>query len=288
MLSLTIPWIWSHPLASRHRLDAYRNYLWWQLQRRLMDQPYQLDWVNGSTLIFSPRMHGATGNFYAGLHEWPDMPFVLHLLRAGDHMLDIGSNVGSYTVLAAAAIGASCTACEPVHLALSGLRANIAANSIEHLVSIVEACIGAEHGEVRFTTDAGPMNCLVSVADATLADSCSTQVVLSLPVDAIPAASGACCWKVDVEGLEAQVLRGARNTLRSQVLQAILLENRSDDVASTMGEHGFTPCNYDPWNRRLLPGQPSSGANQIWVRDLDWVGDRLQSAPAFHVFSEEI
>lgn len=34
------------------------------------------------------------------------MAFVLHLLRPSDHVLDIGSNVGTYSVLAAAAIGA--------------------------------------------------------------------------------------------------------------------------------------------------------------------------------------
>ena len=211
------------------------------------------------------------------------MPFVLHLLRPGDHMLDIGSNVGSYTVFAAAAIGSSCTACEPVLLALNGLRANVAANGVESLVDIVEACIGAEAGEVLFSTDAGPMNCVMS--DANLG---SSQLVLSLPVDALPKASAACCWKVDVEGLEAQVLRGAIKTLQSPVLQAILLENRGDDIAKTMVELGFTPCNYDPWNRLLQPWQSSSGANQIWVRNLDWVEDRLQSAPGFRVFHEVI
>ncbi len=55
-----------------------------------------------------------------------------------------------------------------------------------------------------------------------------------------------------------------------------------------MIELGFTPCNYDPWNRLVQPWQSSSGANQIWVRNLDWVEDRLQSALAFRVFHEVI
>jgi hypothetical protein len=67
-----------------------------------------------------------------------------------------------------------------------------------------------------------------------------------------------------------------------------LLENRGDDIANTMIELGFTPCNYDPWNRLVQPWQSSSGANQIWVRNLDWVEDRLQSALAFRVFHEVI
>ena len=45
-------------------------------------------------------MHGVTGNVYCGLHDFAEMSFMLHLLRAGDLFADIGANVGSYTVLA--------------------------------------------------------------------------------------------------------------------------------------------------------------------------------------------
>jgi len=48
-----------------------------------------------------PRPHRATGRIsYCGLHGMARYAFVLHLLRPGGHLADIGANVGSYTVLA--------------------------------------------------------------------------------------------------------------------------------------------------------------------------------------------
>ena len=44
-------------------------------------------------------MTGATGNVYCGLHEFEDMALVLHALRPRDLFVDVGANVGSYTVL---------------------------------------------------------------------------------------------------------------------------------------------------------------------------------------------
>ena len=52
-------------------------------------------------------MTGATGNIYAGLHEFVDMAFCLHLLRSGDLFVDVGANIGSYTVLASKVAGAN-------------------------------------------------------------------------------------------------------------------------------------------------------------------------------------
>ena len=57
-------------------------------------------WIGGQRLAFQRGMTGATGNFYVGLHEFADMMLPLHFLREGDLFLDIGANVGSYTVLA--------------------------------------------------------------------------------------------------------------------------------------------------------------------------------------------
>ena len=52
-------------------------------------------------------MIGATGNLFCGLHEIEDMGFVLHFLRSDDIFLDVGVNVGTYTVLAAGVAGSS-------------------------------------------------------------------------------------------------------------------------------------------------------------------------------------
>lgn len=51
-------------------------------------------------------MTGATGNIYVGLHEFEDMAFLLHVLRRTDLFVDVGANIGSYTILAGGAAGA--------------------------------------------------------------------------------------------------------------------------------------------------------------------------------------
>ncbi len=72
------------------------------------------------------RMSGATGNLGVGLHEFVDMAFVVHFLREGDLFLDIGANVGSFTVLAAGVARARSFAFEPIADTARDLRRNIA------------------------------------------------------------------------------------------------------------------------------------------------------------------
>ena len=57
-------------------------------------------------------MYGATGNIYCGLHDFEEMSFLMHFLRAGDVFADVGVNVGAYSMLAAS-VGARAIAFEP-------------------------------------------------------------------------------------------------------------------------------------------------------------------------------
>ena len=94
-------YVWNHPLNVRGgRLAAIGRVFRWQLASRLLPGPIALPYV-GDTWLFATRgMTGATGNWYCGLHEVAEMAFVLHLLRPDDHFVDVGANVGSYTILA--------------------------------------------------------------------------------------------------------------------------------------------------------------------------------------------
>ena len=283
MLRLTVPWIWHHPLGGRHRLGSYQRYLWWQARRHLTAKPFAMAWVNGTRLLLEPGMSGATGNFYCGLHEWPDMAFVLHLLRPGDTFADIGANVGSYTVLAAGAVGCRSESFEPVAATYQRLLRQVAINALEARVTIHQAAVGAEAGELRFSTDRDSMNQVVGPSY-----SGESSLVPVLAIDDLPNLRDACCWKLDVEGHEPAVLAGAARTLAEAPPAALLCEDRSAAVQHTLTAAGFQPCAYNPFSRQLSPDSESPGGNQLWVRNLAWTQQRLQSAPAFTVLGERI
>ncbi len=78
------------------------RFLRWQLGSRLLRMPLLVPWVGNTSLVIEAGMTGATMNFYCGLHEAVDMALVLHALQPGDVFLDVGANVGTYTILASA------------------------------------------------------------------------------------------------------------------------------------------------------------------------------------------
>jgi hypothetical protein len=111
-------------------------------------------------------MTGATGNIYSGLHEFEDMGFLLHFLRPDDLFVDIGANIGSYTILASAAIGAATIAFEPVPDTHEWLRLNVAINNVDNKVERRREALGwGDDYELLFTLPAGqappvPASCI--------------------------------------------------------------------------------------------------------------------------------
>jgi predicted RNA methylase len=76
-------------------------------------------------------MTGATGNIYAGLHDFHEMALLLHFLRPCDVFVDIGANVGAYSVLASGVVGAKTFAFEPVPQTFACLRDNVRMNDLQ-------------------------------------------------------------------------------------------------------------------------------------------------------------
>jgi hypothetical protein len=82
------------------------RFLSWQIGSRLSQTAHVFELANGAKMFARPGMTGATGNLYVGLHEFAEMAFLLHFLRRGELFADVGANVGSYSVVAGAAVGA--------------------------------------------------------------------------------------------------------------------------------------------------------------------------------------
>ncbi len=139
-----------HPLAKRAKLRALWNILSWQMRTRLSGGMHKVRWIDNAVLLARKRMTGATGNIYYGLHEFEEMGFLIHLLRPGDLFVDVGANIGSYTILAASVRKAEVIAFEPDPGTHRLLMANIEANAIGSKVQVVQKAVGAEEGVITF------------------------------------------------------------------------------------------------------------------------------------------
>jgi FkbM family methyltransferase len=237
-------------------------------------------------------MHGATGNIYLGLHEFDEMTFVLHALRASDLFVDVGANVGSYTILAAGAVGSRVIAIEPDAAALVRLRDNLHLNRVEALVDVHQAIVGDRVGSARITTSHDTTNRVVVEEGPTVGEPLATVPMTTL--DTILSGRDASLIKIDVEGFEAQVLAGAGATLNNPRLRGIIMETNPNvapiaskvlDTDAYLREHGFFPCRYDGSTRRLdsRHERRASSVNTVYVRDIPEMAEYCRTSPRFHV-----
>ncbi|MBV9995181.1 MAG: FkbM family methyltransferase [Caulobacteraceae bacterium] len=269
----TLRFVTGHPLTRGRPLRALGRYAHWQLQSRLCGEVV-VDWISGARLAVRTGMTGATGNIYCGLHEFADMAFLLHLLRPGDLFLDVGANVGSYTVLASKVCGAKTVAFEPDGAAAERLRQNIQLNDIEDLARVCQFVVGAETGEVAFTVGLDTTNHVTQGA----AGPVRTAAVRRL--DDTPGCGAPTMIKLDVEGYEEQVIAGAYSTLAAPSLLAIETELQSPEVERALLGLGFRRAYYDPF-RRILTDEPGEvrASNGLYLRNPGEVLARVRVAP---------
>jgi FkbM family methyltransferase len=285
--------IWRHPLSKGQRMGRLLRFVKWQIGSRLVLGPVAARFVNDARLFVQKGMTGATGNLYVGLHEFEDMSFVLHGLRPDDLFVDIGANVGSYTVLAGAAVGASCVSFEPIPETFGGLLANIHLNAIAHRVEARNIGLGEAEGTLRFTKNWDTTNHVV------LAD--EGRGTIEVPVQSLDQALGnrrPALIKIDVEGFESPVIAGGNEVLESEGLLGVLMELNGSGrrygfdeqrLHERMLDHRFRPFRYSPFERSLVPLDKNNQAgNTLYLRNLDEMEERLKTAPAFWVDGHSI
>ncbi|NCA72520.1 MAG: FkbM family methyltransferase [Sphingobacteriia bacterium] len=278
-----------HPLNRGQPGATLIRWLRWQLGSRMLPGPVVLPFVNDVRLIASPGMTGATGNIYCGLHELEDMALVLHALRPGDLFVDIGANVGSYSMLGGAT-GAHCLSIEPIPSTFSWLTQNIAINAFGDRVRALNLGLGREDGRLRFTGGLDTVNHVLAEGEA-------AENLMEVPVrtlDSVLDGESPALIKMDVEGFETEVLAGAERALADPGLLAIIMElNGSgsrygfdeDALHRDVLARGFATYRYRPFERVLEPlnGARSGGGNTLYVRDAARLAERVRCAPRFRL-----
>jgi len=286
-----IKYVLDHPFNRDRKVRALINWMQWQLKSRLMDKTYIHHFVNDTKVYAKRGQTGVTGNIYCGLHEWEDMCFTLHFLRANDVFVDIGANVGTYTILASGVIGARTFAFEPSPDAFLKLNKNFELNKISERITALNIGLSSSSGRMHFTTGLDTMNHI---------DLQKTQGSIEIEVDCLDniVTESIALMKLDVEGHEFPVLLGAKKALSNKELHAMIIEwnvtegGPSPDPAeyvSFVGGYGYMPVRYEPYTRTLSIIQSETlNGNILFVKDLQFCQDRVRSAPLFSVQGKRI
>ncbi|NNF66066.1 MAG: FkbM family methyltransferase [Gammaproteobacteria bacterium] len=290
----TLRFILGHPLNKHNKLESLLRFARWQFGSRLFPGDVAIPFVNNFRLLVRPGMTGATGNLYCGLHEFEDMAFVLHFLRDTDVFVDIGANIGSYTVLASGAVGANTIAIEPIPSTYQHLIDNVNINNIGDKVSPLNIGLGSHVGTLNFSSDQDTVNHVIAKNEKT-----GSMIEVAVDtLDHIVTNSPPTLIKIDVEGFETEVFAGAADTLSNSTLRGIIVElNGSgarygfdeDALHDLIIRHDFSPVCYQPFERKLTQAERrNSLGNTLYVRDFGAAAQRLETSQPYNVGKHSI
>jgi FkbM family methyltransferase len=177
-------------------------------------------------------------------------------VRPGAVVLDVGANVGSYTLLFAMWAGPAgrVIALEPAPDAREGLRVHVALNRVADRVEIIAAAAAEHAGSARFGVDgASGGNALINAGSPTG----RTIEVETTSLDEFCRMRGLRpdVMKIDAEGAELDVLKGARSVLAHPGMRAFIEFHptiwemhgvSADAIRAELAEQQLVPEPLDP------------------------------------------
>ena len=207
-----VKFIWGHPANSGQRVRAVLRAARYQAMARLLRRRAMARLGERSRLWVDLHRTAASKALYANPPDLPEMLVWRQALRDGGLFVDVGANVGTYTIWAAE-LGAEVIALEPAADTFGLLQENIALNGYQ--VTAVRAAAGDHCGTARFTSGLDAGNSLAPDGP---------EVTELVTIDTLIGDRRVTGMKVDVEGFEIEVLRGAARALADRRIGLIQVE----------------------------------------------------------------
>jgi len=175
--------------------------------------------LDGVRLVVDLSDHAIGLNIIRGRYEQNELAFVKSMLRPGDHVLDCGAHIGLFTMHIASWVGAhgSVTAFEPFPDNADCLARSIRENHFDDRVVLERAAVGESEGTVNLVFAAETRNkggAFIETAATQAPPRHERMPVKIFALDTYPLRRPVRFIKLDVEGAEPHVIRGASRLLR--------------------------------------------------------------------------
>ncbi|HEY5252067.1 MAG TPA: FkbM family methyltransferase [Acidimicrobiales bacterium] len=183
---------------------------------------------DGAILILDPRGRTEGGPFWNGTYDDDQVDFLcLCLSTLGEHLLDIGANVGLISIRVARA-GATVEAVEPVAENAARIAASARLSGVADRINIQQLALGETGGTMTLTREVGLGAATGNAVDSSIAGTLKgiSVTVPQVRLDDLELAA-VDVIKIDVEGNEVFTLRGGMKTIE-QFRPVILGEFNSE------------------------------------------------------------
>lgn len=279
-----------HPMTSQKIYVGLLQYLYFNIKCRIVNEQ-EVNWLCDLKFYLRAGDAGLVGNLYYGLYEFEESLFLLHFMKKDDIFLDIGANLGHYSLLLSGIKKCKTIAIEPVPATYKQFVRNVALNGLQDLIEPIQMGIADREDALYFSTDKNTMDRIVKPNYKNAVKVPVTTI--DLIVEEKPVAI-----KLDVEGYEYFALVGAEMMLKSTELKVIILElNQSgkkygvedDKIYNLLLDSGFMPFKYNFQNRKLIPldSYNKDQFNTIFIKDVLFVQKRLLEAEKIKVWDRE-
>jgi FkbM family methyltransferase len=189
--------------------------------------------------------------YFNGCHEEASTRFTMRHLRPGDTFVDVGANVGYYTMVAASVVGPTgrVYAFEPHPRVAALLALSIKSARLDDRITLSRVALSSSRGDATLYLPSDESNTLeASLVPSEIGQGQAIRVP-TLPLDDYAAEHSIKhirLIKIDVEGAELEVLMGATSVLSQLRADAILCEfvpsrrrQAQEEVLSLLTAHGY-------------------------------------------------
>lgn len=282
----------SHPLTASNPLAALYRYV--ILNGTFIVKKVVIKkWINGLQLELEKGDAGLVSNVYYGLYEYKESLLLLHFLRKEDTFLDVGANLGHYSLLVTGSLGANSISVEPIPATCKKFNDLIILNKLESSINLHPYGVSNKEGNLYFSSTNTVMN---HVVQSNHPD--AIQVKVST-IDTLVDDRDIACFKIDVEGYEMPALQGAEKVLKNHTLKMIIIELNDSgsrykiedrEIVGFLENLGFKAYDYNPFKRHFaaLDSYNKTQFNTVFIRDLPFVQKRVNGAPKVKVLNREI
>ncbi len=261
-----------HPITKASPLKGLFRYFHFNITQTILKKPRVYNWIQGLKFYAEKGDAGLVGNIYYKLMDYEDSMFLIKHLKANDVFVDVGANLGHYTMLASGICKAKSFAIEPIESTLIKLEKNIKLNKLENKVALLNYGIGDKNEILNFTTHKTVMN------SVSLSEDSNTVKIEVKTLNELLKNESPTFIKIDVEGYEYKVLKGANEILKKPSLKYLLIEfNNSgakfdlkdEDVFKLITEYGFLPIRYNLEKKEInvIKSYNTDKFNTLFIRN---------------------